>query len=139
MGTLSTSSFAQYRRLDIRFLPGRRCTIRDDFSTSYQHAQRSLQDAPGTDPRLTHGAGSGHRATPPAPYEVRRGRGGSHWLVVYLPARLGGPTFYTLEPHKRRRCGRKTIRGLAIDGRVEGLFSTFRGWCVHRSSRSLRR
>ena len=128
MGAVSTTHFAQYRRLDIRFRPGRTCTLRDDFSSLYQHTQRSLLDAPGSDPRSrTHQGGGARKSSPRSRCEVRR-RGAERWLVVYLKS---GPTFYTLEPQRARRCGKRSIRGVAIGGLVEGVFSTYRGWCVY--------
>ncbi len=135
IGTMSRTSFSQYRRLEIRFFRGRRCTIRDDFSALYNHSQRSIWDDPGAAPRRTGASGGARRWTPKSRFEVRRGRGGSHWLVVYLK---GGPTFYTLRRSKTRRCSRKRVRGMAIAGLVEGVFSTFRGWCVYTPPRRAR-
>ncbi len=128
VGTLSKTRYAQYRRLDIRFYAGRKCAIRDDFSTLYQHTQRSIWDDPGTTPARTGSAGGAKKWTPRSRFEVRRGTGGQHWLVVYLK---GGPTFYTLQRRKTKRCSKKRVRGLAVGGLVEGVFSTYRGWCVY--------
>jgi hypothetical protein len=126
IGTMTKSSISSHRVLHIKF-KGNKLTMRNDFSSLYSHSKSSIFDEPGTDPLVTNAAGGGKKYTPWSKYEVRKS-GKNRWLVVYMKT---GTTFYTINSSKKRKCSKKTIKGIAIDGMVEGVYSTFRGWCVY--------
>lgn len=127
IGSFSKSSISSYRALDIKF-KGSKLTMRNDFSNIYSHTRRSIFDAPGTDPKITSGSSNNKKYTPLTPYEVRR-RGSKRWLMIYLKGTT--PTFYSIETRKTRRCSKKRVSGMAINGLVEGIFSTTGVWCVY--------
>ncbi|MBU1218956.1 hypothetical protein KKF34_03645 [Myxococcota bacterium] len=135
VGTMTTTSFADYRMLDIKF-KGSNCSVRSDFSTLYSYTQRTILDAPGSDPQSTTTGGSGKKKTSEfSPFEVRQGTGGAYWLVVKLK---GGTVFYPFKKYGERKCSKKTVKGLMISNLVEGVYSTMGMWCVHKPSSSIK-
>ncbi len=66
-----------------------------------------------------------------APFDVYKGRE-KEYLVVHLPLKYGGDRIFIIQKNGREKCGKKTVRGLAISGNVEGYFLTTGGVCTYR-------
>ncbi len=54
------------------------------------------------------------------------------YLVVHFPPDEGGDRVFLISKKGSQKCGKKTIRGLSIDGRVEGYFLTQGAVCTYK-------
>ena len=66
-----------------------------------------------------------------APFDVYQGKK-FKYLVVHFPDKKGGDRIFYITKNGGEKCGKKTIHGLAIEGKVEGYFLTQGGICTYK-------
>ncbi|GEM_PF-6219002 len=64
-------------------------------------------------------------------FDVYKGKW-QKFLVVHLPKSKGGDIIFTITKKGKEKCGKKTIKGLAINGKVEGYFLTYGAVCTYK-------
>ena len=64
-------------------------------------------------------------------FDIYHGKNGEY-LVVHFPEDEGGDRIFSITKKGKEKCGKKSVTGLAIDGKVEGYFLTQGGVCTYK-------